>query len=133
MRAHLVRPCEQRLVRALAAVRGQRVKDNVIDIDDDPQGVAKQANNVVNDISRITREKIGLSIRLKSRKDGYIYTAEEPKPRAIKPTPFTVDTTPSLRGYLENSPAAALDMLYDILGEEEFGKMAVGILKAKAK
>lgn len=30
MRAHLVRPCEQRLVRALAAVRGQRVKDNVL-------------------------------------------------------------------------------------------------------
>lgn len=47
--------------------------------------VRKRVNNVINDVSRICREEIGKSIKLKSRKGGYVYTAEdwEPKPKAI--------------------------------------------------
>ena len=45
----------------------------------------KVVNNIINDISRISREVTGLSIVLKSRKGGFVYSARSPKPRATKP------------------------------------------------
>jgi hypothetical protein len=50
--------------------------------------VRKRVNNVINDVSRICREEIGKSIKLKARKGGYVYKAEdwEPKPKAT-PSP----------------------------------------------
>lgn len=44
----------------------------------------KKINNVINDISRITREILGHSIVLKSRKGGYVYGYKEAEPRKPK-------------------------------------------------
>ena len=48
----------------------------------------KQVNNVINDISRICRKDLDVSIRCVSRKGGYVYKAATPTARP-KPTPAT--------------------------------------------
>ena len=64
-------------------------------INEDPDSVLarrKRVNNIVNDVSRICREITGKSIVIKSRKDGFVYTVREPKPR--KETGTTEAITP---------------------------------------
>lgn len=53
----------------------------------------KQANNVINDVSRICREVVGQTVKLKSRKHGYNYTYAE-VPDDFKGTPPTKAFTP---------------------------------------
>lgn len=49
------------------------------------KAVQKRANNVINDVSRICREEIKRSIKLVSRKGGYVYRAApwEPTPKSV--------------------------------------------------
>ena len=107
----------------------------------------KRVNNVINDISRISRELIGVSIRCASRKGGHLYVASEPKPRATR----TVAGVPvedlfieSMRDEIRNleqtvkeyakilsSPESAIDYLSEDFELEEIAKVVLEKMKAE--
>ena len=107
----------------------------------------KRVNNVINDISRISRELIGVSIRCASRKGGHLYVASEPKPRATRTVagvPVEDPRIESMRDEIRNleqtvkeyakilsSPASAIDYLSDDFELEEIAKVVLEKMKAE--
>lgn len=61
------------------------------------QTYRKKANNIINDVSRICQKEAGVSIKCKSRKDGYVYEACDYVPRT-KSTPATPFSEPASKG-----------------------------------
>lgn len=72
--------------------------ENWINTASSPEEVAqrrKQVNNIINDISRMCRDSLGKSIVCVSRKGGYKYQPEFPKPRA-NPVPSLMVSEPDV-------------------------------------
>jgi hypothetical protein len=106
-----------------------------IDEEDDPKtrtSMIRRANNIVGDVSRITREEIGLTIKLKSRKGGFVYTAREPTPRTPKtPKPKLVphNVVERLVNLINLYPQEILGSIMSIHGDEMAGEMVADLLR----
>lgn len=88
----------------------------------------KQVNNVINDVSRICREEGGYSIRLKSRKGGFVYHAvdnasvaprkvSKPKPKPSAEPIFPGKppiTTEEAIDWVKRHPQAAVNALVEM-------------------
>jgi hypothetical protein len=72
--------------------------------DADRSAVQKRVNNVINDVARICREEIGQTVKMVSRKDGYVYRAIEWDP----PPKEEAEADTSSAAYLRRALAEAL-------------------------
>ena len=103
----------------------------------------KIVNNVINDISRIARGKVGRSIVCVKRTYPFKYDSVEPKPKAApepKPTPepATVSGTmgmvdwPMIRQACGDDPQGIIQRLFDETADiDELGRMFLDELKAR--
>ena len=77
--------------------------DKIIDAAPEEQrkSLMKRVNNVVNDVSRICRDEMGISIKLKARKGGYVYKPEAWVPTVREPKPSDDEEKAALRRQIE--------------------------------
>jgi hypothetical protein len=91
-------PAADIIADAMSQYRNE-IQKGYIDADgiseEDRSARCKSVNNVINDVSRIVRQSLGKSIRMTSRKGGYVYDAVEPSPRAVTPEEAEIVPLPS--------------------------------------
>jgi len=111
----------------------------------------KQVNNVINDISRISRKMAGKSIVCTKRSYPFEYEAREPEVKDVQTviTPIppvaaasdteqepVIDTKAlteqAIRDYLINCPKEAIDRLVGLHGKDETGAMFLDAIKKEA-
>lgn len=121
--------------------------------DDEKLARRKSTNNMCNEVSRICRDRLGWSIVCKSRKN-HTYEPVVPTTREAEEEPFlraeegpigTGELTEALRkidatrdatrvevakAYMKEFPIVSMTYLHETLGKEQFGRMAVNILKS---
>ena len=99
----------------------------------------KRANNIINDISRTCRKELGYTIKLKSRKDGYVYESSlaETKPKLHKGTDIAkhiIDDSllpdPSKPNNLMEELKYTLQKCIEAYGIDETGQVCVAVLKS---
>lgn len=95
----------------------------------------KKANNIVNDVARICRDKTGYTIVCTSRKK-HTYEAHEPKPRGRKtpvvstsPKPSLAEETELIKKWAEKFPGTLSEILIRTHGAEKAGKIFVDVLR----
>ena len=102
----------------------------------------KITNNICNDVSRISRELLGHTIKCTSRKDGHVYTSSPYLPPA-KTTPKTGgvrigleeeikylrDQIEKLKNMTCDAPQKVCEELVLIHGREKAGQIMVDVLK----
>ena len=75
------------------------------------KSLRKQANNIINDVSRICRESLGYSIVCKAKKPSYAYKSKSYIPKTPKsPLPTTMTLDP------------AIEVLKELAGTNEYEK-----------
>ena len=98
----------------------------------------KKANNVVNDISRISRAETGHTIKCVSRKDGYKYKATEIMVKPIRVRGAIAEATSMMDKLIKanpwdelfaNQPKELLKMLVQKHGGDKIGSLVVEVLK----
>lgn len=120
-------------------------QDEFISLADDKRKARKQVNNVINDVSRTCRESDSkFSVRLKSRRDGYVYEATDPVPRASHELPILgmpspksespdfsfEDITPEiLTEFIARNPVAAMAEIFKQYSKDDVGEIMISAKK----
>lgn len=86
----------------------------------------KQTNNLINDISRICKEKIGHSLRCKAKKPCHKYVMEiynepapkvKPEPAAHTPIETLPDTNEQIRHLVKTRPVSIMTEMFSVYGD----------------